>query len=140
MLPLKYERFWRIADLTMILLVFFFALVPAAWFWHDTVNIMALSKHSDKFLHGMTFIVLSVWFSGQYQRLSYWKIAAGLMLCGILIELCQFRVGYRSADWYDIGANTLGIIVGMSMAVAGLGGWSLRAEAWFAARVADSHV
>jgi glycopeptide antibiotics resistance protein len=138
MLPLKHERFWRIADLALILLVFFFALIPAAWFWHDTVNIMAWSKHSDKLLHGFTFVALSVWFGGQYRPRSYWKIAAGLMLCGIVIELCQFTVSYRSADWYDIGANTLGIIVGLSMAVAGLGGWSLRAEEWLAARAAGS--
>ena len=138
MLPLKHERFWRIADLALILVVFFFALIPAAWFWHDTVDIMAWSKHSDKVLHGLTFAVLSVWFCGQYQRLSYWKIGAGLVFFGIVIELCQFRVGYRSADWYDIGANTLGIIIGLAMAIAGLGGWSLRAEQWFAARAAGS--
>ena len=138
MLPLQHERFWRIASLVLILLVFFFALIPAAWFWQDTVDIMAWTKHSDKFLHGATFAVLSVWFSGQYQRMSYWKIAAGLVLYGVVIELCQFNVGYRSADWYDIGANTLGVLVGLSLAAAGLGGWSLRAEEWLGARAAGS--
>lgn len=138
MLPLRHERFWRIADLTLLLLVFLCALVPAVWFWNDTVNLMSWFEHSDKLLHGTTFFVLSVWFAGQYRRPTYWQIAAGLMLFGIMIELCQFQVGYRSADWLDVGANTAGIVVGLSVAIAGLGGWSLRAEEWYAARVVGS--
>ena len=134
MLPLRHARFWRVADLALLLLVFISALMPAVWFWNDKVKILSWFQNSDKWLHGMTFFVLAVWFAGQYRRPSYWRIAAGLMLFGFMIEICQFMVGYRSADWLDIGANTAGILVGLAVAIAGIGGWCLRVEDWYSAR------
>ena len=47
-------------------------------------------------------------------------------------------VTYRSAEWFDIVADTAGIVVGLAMAIAGLGGWSLRIENWLVARKADA--
>jgi len=134
MLPLRHARFWRIADFVLLFLVFLSALMPAVWFWDDKVKILSLFGNLDKILHGMTFFVLALWFAGQYRRPSYWRIAAGLMLFGCLIELCQRMVGYRMADWADIAANTAGIIIGLTVAAAGLGGWSLRVEDWYSAR------
>ena len=43
-------------------------------------------------------------------------------------------VSYRMAEWADVGANTIGIVVGLLIAMAGAGGWSLRVEDWHAAR------
>ena len=134
MLPLRHARFWRIADFVLLCLVFLSALMPAVWFWDDKVKILSWLDHSDKFLHATTFLVLAVWFTGQYRRPSYWRIAAGLMLFGCLIELCQLMVSYRMADWADIAANTAGIIIGLTVAIAGVGGWSLRIEDWYSAR------
>lgn len=138
MLPLQHARFWRMADLILLLLVFLFALMPAVWFWSDKVSILSWFDNSDKWLHGMTFFILAVWFAGQYRRPSYWRIAAGLMLFGLMIELSQFIVGYRNADWHDVGANTAGIVIGLSVALAGFGGWCLRVEEWYAARNSGS--
>ena len=134
MLPLRHARFWRIADFVLLCLVFLSALMPAVWFWDDKVKILSWLDHSDKFLHAATFLVLAVWFTGQYRRPSYWRIAAGLMLFGCIIELCQLMVSYRMADWADIAANTAGIIIGLTIAMAGVGGWSLRIEDWYSAR------
>jgi VanZ family protein len=134
MLPLRHARFWRIADLVLLLLVFLSALMPAVWLWDDKVKILSWFQNSDKWLHAMTFFILALWFAGQYRRPSYWRIAAGLLLFGFMIEFCQLMVGYRSADWLDIGANTAGIIIGLAVATAGLGGWSLRVEDWYSAR------
>jgi VanZ family protein len=134
MLPLRHARFWRIADVVLLCLVFLAALMPAVWFWDDKLKILSWLDYSDKFLHAATFLVLALWFTGQYRRPSYWRIAAGLMLFGCLIELCQLMISYRMADWADIAANTAGIIIGMTIAMAGLGGWSLRLEEWYSAR------
>lgn len=134
MLPLRHARFWKIADVLLLFVVFLAALMPAIWFWDDKVKILSWFDNSDKFLHAMTFFVLAVWFAGQYRRPSYWRIAVGLMLFGCAIELCQLMVSYRMADWIDIGANTAGIILGLAVAMAGLGGWSLRIEDWYSAR------
>ena len=61
-------------------------------------------------------------------------IAIGLMLFGLLIEFCRLQVSYRAADWVDMLANTLGIMVGLTIAIAGLGGWGPRFEDWFSRR------
>ena len=133
MLPLQHARLWRRLSVVLLGLVLLAALAPA--FWFDTkVEALSWFKHVDKWLHGMTFAVLSVWFAGLFAKRSYGWIAAGLMAFGLLIEACQLLVGYRMADWLDVGANTTGIIVGLLLAVVGLGGWGLRVEAWYLGR------
>ena len=135
MLPLRHARFWRVADLVLLFLVLLSALMPAVWFWNDKVGALTWFENADKWLHATTFLVLAIWFAGQYRRPSYWRIAVGLMLFGFLIEFCQLMVSYRSADWLDIGANTAGILVGLAVAMAGFGGWCLRVEDWYLARI-----
>jgi VanZ family protein len=94
----------------------------------------------DKWLHGITFVILALWFAGQYRPGSYWRIGIGLILFGFLIEGCQRLVTYRSADWFDIWADTAGIVVGLIIAMAGIGGWSLRIENWYMRRTMDTNV
>ena len=57
-----------------------------------------------------------------------------LLVFGLFVEVCQLLVGYRSAEWNDMLANTAGIIVGIAVAITGLGGWSLRVEDWYTNR------
>lgn len=133
MLPLRHLRFWRIAGVVLLCLVLTSALMPAVWFWDDRAGAVAWFRNADKFLHGATFLVLAVWFSGQYRRPSYLRVAAGLLLFGLFIEFCQFLVGYRQAEVLDMAANTAGITAGFALALAGLGGWSQRLENWYAA-------
>jgi VanZ family protein len=140
MLPLRHLRFWRIAGVVLLCLVLVFALMPAVWFWNDRAEALAWFRNSDKLLHATTFLMLAVWFSGQYRRPSYLRVAAGLMLFGLFIEFCQFLVGYRRADLLDVAANTAGIVTGFAIALAGLGGWSQRLETWYATRGADSGI
>ena len=134
MLPLNHARQWRIASLVMMLLVLVSALMPAVWFFDDRRSILSWLDHTDKLLHASTFLVLSLWFAGQYRPRSYWRIAIGLMFFGLFIEFCQRLVSYRMADWADVGANTIGIVIGLLIALAGVGGWCLRVENWYAAR------
>lgn len=133
MLPLQHVRLWRRLSVILLVIVLIAALSPA--FWFDT-KIEALSwfQHTDKWLHGLTFATLAVWFAGLFDRTVYWRVAAGLMAFGLGIEACQLLVGYRMADWIDAVANLIGIIAGLTVAVAGLGGWALRIEAWYAGR------
>jgi VanZ family protein len=104
------------------------ALMPAVWFWDDKVAGLNWFESVDKWLHGITFMVLSVWFAGLYQRKAYWKIALGLLVFGFLIEACQRLVSYRSAEMFDVGADAAGIILGLLISLAGIGGWGLRVE------------
>jgi VanZ family protein len=108
------------------------------WFWPDRSGFVEWFVPVDKWLHATTFVVLAVWFAGQYRRNSYWRIGVGLLFFGALIEACQGLVAYRSADWLDIAANAAGIAVGMAVAMAGLGGWSLWIENRLAGNKAEA--
>ncbi len=131
MLPLRYARHWQLGSVILLLLVLIAALMPAAiWFWSDGLPVADWMRNADKWAHGFAFVVLALWFAGQYSRSSYWKVAVGLLAFGVLIEVLQGLVRYRMAEWLDIGADTLGIAIGLGLALAGLGGWSLRFEQW----------
>jgi uncharacterized protein YacL len=117
MLPLRHARWWRALSVLILVLVLSAAMSRAIWFFDDLGKALSWLQNADKWLHGFTFIVLSVWFSGLVE-----------------VEFCQLQVTYRMADWLDIVANTLGIIVGLTIAVAGLGGWGPRFEDWLSRR------
>ena len=134
MLPLRNAGLWQALSVVILLLVLVAALSPAFWFFDDRSTALSWFQNSDKWLHAFTFIALSIWFAGLFERRAWWRIAIGLMSFGFLVELFQLQASYRTADWHDIAANTVGIIVGLIIATAGLGGWALRFEDWYLRR------
>ena len=128
MLPLRHAKLWKIASLMIMLLVLALAMMPAVWFWDDKTAGLKWFASIDQWLHGITFMVLSIWFAGLYRPNSYWKIALGLLAFGFVIEACQRMVSYRTADLFDVGADAAGIVLGLMIGVAGIGGWCLRVE------------
>lgn len=132
MLPLRFPRRWRIAGVLLLLCVLALALAPDIWPW--TRGHGARWLLNDKALHGLTFFALAAWYSGQYSRAAYPWLAAGLLFFGALIEVCQFMLAYRAAEWADLAADAAGIAAGMIVALLGLGGWSLKVEHWMQAR------
>ena len=140
MLPLRHARRWRIAGLVLLVLVLALTMMPAVWMWPQRQEMVAWLIHADKWLHAITFAFLAIWFAGQYRPTSYWRIGAGLVFFGMLIEACQRLVTYRSSDWFDIVADAAGITVGFAVAMAGLGGWSLRFENWLANRKSGARI
>ena len=134
MLPLQHAALWRTLSIILLLAVLLAALSPTFWF-DSKAKALSWFEHADKWLHAVTFAGLTVWFAGMFARRAYWRIALGLTVFGFLIEACQLLVSYRISDWVDIGANTVGIIVGLVAAVAGLGTWGLRVEDWYSRRI-----
>lgn len=134
MLPLRYVRRWQIASAFLLIFILASTLMPAGWFWSGSRDLGGWFIDVDKWLHGITFVILAVWFAGLYRPRSYWKIGVGLILFGLLIEGCQQLVVYRSAELFDVAADIVGIIIGLVIAGAGFGGWSLRLEDWLVKR------
>ena len=134
MLELKYARAWRVMSFLLLLGVLGATLMPAVWFWSDRVQLAHWFGSIDKWAHFLAFFALALWFAGLYQRQRYWRVALGLLAFGVLIELCQRAVGYRSAESLDVLADALGIVAGLAVAWLGVGGWSLRFEAWWMSR------
>ena len=126
MLALRYEKRWRLAGIVLLLAVLAAMMMPTPWLW----SLASKDLLADKWLHMLTFVFLSVWFAGQYARNYYWRLVVGLTAFGVLIELGQRMISYRSAEWMDLVADIGGIAVGFGIATAGLGGWSLRFEQW----------
>ena len=134
MLPLRYTGRWRIAGIVLLLAVLAGTLMPAVWFLAKPKDFITWFMDFDKWLHALTFLFLAIWFSGQYERSSYWRIGIGLILFGLLIEVCRRMVSHRSAESFDLAADVGGVVVGLLIALAGVGGWSLSAEQWLAQR------
>ena len=128
MLPLRYAGWWSIVSLILLTFVLCLALMPAVLFWEDRYNALSWLGEADKWLHGATFTMLTLWFVGQYSKRSYWKIGISLLVFGFVIEVCQRMVNYRTADMQDVGADAMGIILGLIIGAAGCGGWCLKAE------------
>lgn len=133
MLPLRHARLWHVLSIALLLLVLAAALTPSWWF-DSRAEALSWFEHADKWLHGFTFLGLTLWFSGLTEQHAWGRMALGLVVFGLLIEGCQLLVSYRMADWLDVGANTVGILLGMAIAAAGLGGWGLRLEDWYSRR------
>lgn len=132
MLPLRWSLRWRLASAALLIAVLLLGISRAVWLSPINRVMFDWFPHFDKFEHLVTYAFLAVWFSGQYRRSAYWRIALGLFLYGILIEACQHFVGYRTADVYDVVANVSGIVAGLFVALLGAGGWSARLERRFA--------
>ena len=110
----------------MLALIFLMAIVPALW----APAVPLTWSATDKWLHGLTFMLLALWYTGQYAPESYWRIAVGLAAYGALIEVGQSMIPYRTAEWGDLAADLAGIVVGLAIAAVLTGGWSVRAENW----------
>lgn len=134
MLPLRYSHRWRIGGIVLLALVLAGTLLPAISAWpHRTVRFLL---GFDKWIHAFMFLFLTLWYSGQYARPAYWRIGAGLIVFGGVIELIQRTLPFRSGDPADMAANVAGIVAGFVLAFAGVGGWSVRVERWLEARQA----
>ncbi len=126
MIELRYAWRWQLAGFLLLIFVMIAAMVPKMPF----ENLVLQFKISDKVLHIVAFTILAVWFSGQYEKRSYWRIAMGLIAFGILIELVQGTVSYRRSEWLDLVGDASGIVIGLVIAFIGIGGWSRRVEQW----------
>ncbi len=138
MLPLRYPTRWRVAGGLLLLGVFAATLMPMVWLWEGRQSFIHWFFDSDKWLHAIVFAFLALWFSGQYARGQYWRIALFLAGFGLIIEICQRMVAYRTAEWMDLVADLIGIAIGLAIAMAGIGGWSLKIENWLVARSAGA--
>ena len=133
MLPLEYPGRWRTVGVLLPLIVMGLALAPAFWPRPDDLRLDWIEW--DKLIHGITFALLALWYTGQYARSAYWRVALGLSVYGLLIEWLQSMLSYRTAEAGDLVADVIGIAIGIVIALLATGGWSQRAENWLKNRI-----
>lgn len=122
LLPLKHPRVWLVIGWAMVALAILVSLLPGGKLPPTGVN--------DKFGHGLVYTLLAVWFAGIYPRSRYLVIGLGLFLMGVAVEWAQGAMNLgRQSDFRDVIANSVGISMGLCLALVWLGGWVQRLEA-----------
>lgn len=97
---------WRLAFVLCLLAVLVLALLPDP----DP----RLSTGWDKGNHLLAFATLA--FLGCAALEGGWLVVfIGLIVYGVLIEVLQGLTGYRFAEWADVLADGLGILVGLGL-------------------------
>lgn len=113
--PLPYLWLWRGIGRVLLLLALAAALLPAP-------SGMGRIEFGDKILHAGAFAFLMLWYAqiyadGRDRR----RLALGLIAFGAAIEVLQGLVPYRSADIWDLLADSVGVAVGALLAQTRLG-------------------
>jgi len=127
-LPLRYPRLWVALGWLFVTAAVVVCLLPGR-------DLGALASYNDKFMHVSGYVALVVWFTGIYPRSRYFVIALLLFAMGIAVELAQgWMHAGRQADFSDVVANTVGILLGVSSSLLFLGGWMQKVEGWLVPR------
>jgi VanZ family protein len=123
MLNLRYRPIWIAASFVLVLGV--------VWGSLQTALGGEVPQGFDKVEHFGTYLFLAVWFTGLIARQRWWMVATALLILGAAMEAGQYlmQVG-RTADVYDLAANTAGVAAGLLLAAMVTGGWAQRIESW----------
>jgi len=62
----------------------------------------------DKGQHALAFAVLSGWALLLWSAAA-WRVVLGMLLFGAALELAQWAVGWRFAEWADLAADAVGV-------------------------------
>ena len=120
---LRHPRFWLVIGWLLVMAAIVVSLVPGQALPHLGV--------SDKLEHTTTYAALTLWFAGLYPRARYVWIGFWMFALGVGIEFAQgaMQLG-RQRDYLDVIANSVGIGLGLTLAIIGLGNWAQWVEAW----------
>ena len=120
------------------LLKFWFGL---AFIWLLALGIVSLIPSpdlggNDKIGHFIAYAMLSAWFSLIVkQQKSLWLIFIGLISYGILLEILQSLISYRSGDLTDAVANSLGVTTGLAFYFSPLWRILRNVDRWLVSRL-----
>ncbi|MBB6092301.1 VanZ family protein [Povalibacter uvarum] len=131
MLPVRHPRWWLVFGWAWIIIAIVVCLLPG--------KNLPVTHVSDKIEHAALYAFLMIWFAGLYPRSRYTLIAVALLLLGVAIELAQgaMHLG-RTADVRDVIANSIGVGIGLTLSLLGLGGWAQWIDGWARGRAATT--
>ena len=127
MRELRWRGFWLAAGTTLVLLITWLCLRPSSggdqWF-----------PYADKFQHAAAFLALGGLLLALAERARYAAVCAALLAFGGAIEVAQYLMPYgRSAEWADLAADGLGILLAALASLAIRESWLQRIERWMGA-------
>lgn len=114
---LRYRRLWFGVGIAIAVAILVVCLVPGGRLPDVRV--------SDKTEHLVAFMMLAFWFGSIVVRRDLFWLVVALVAFGGLIELAQgaMRLG-RQADVRDLVADTIGVLLGLALAMTPLGRWA----------------
>jgi VanZ family protein len=96
------------------------------WLWVAAIFYLSLMPHppepvhfrnADKLEHALAYSLLMLWFCQVYRQCTSRMLLAVLLLAmGIAIEYLQRETGYRTFEYADMLADTVGVMVGWACA------------------------
>lgn len=124
--PLRHARLWFAIGIVILAVAIYLNLapqVPGPEF-----------PNSDKLEHLLGWAGLTVWFGSVVQRRLFGGLALAMLALGGTIELLQAWMALgRQGDWHDVGANALGVSLGLLLAAARRDSWLSLVEKWLPA-------
>lgn len=104
-------RLWWGLGLLLVLTVCVLSLI------HLPQMPLALPKLSDKWQHVLAYFAMMGWFSQlMVRKRTLVKAALCFFAMGVALEFLQGLTGYRSLDYVDVLANSIGILLGVGLA------------------------
>ncbi|MFH0935020.1 MAG: VanZ family protein [Pseudomonadota bacterium] len=104
--------------------------LAAGWLWVAAVCYLSLMPQPpepvsfegvDKLEHLLAYAGLMLWFCQAWlDRRARIRLFAALVAMGVEIEFLQGMGGYRNFEYFDMLANTLGVLIGWGSANAGM--------------------
>lgn len=86
----------------------------------------------DKVMHFMVYTFLMLWFGCCYMPgRTYRYLGIGLISMGIILEIVQGLVGYRSMEYADMLVNSIGVCMGWLLAGTRLSSSLIQIESRF---------
>lgn len=102
--PLRFWPFWAAIGLGLVGAVIYLSLTPQPPELPGPLG-------WDKLDHAVTYAILMGWFAQLYETpRARALLAVAFILLGVVLELLQYVVGYRTLDLVDVAANTLGVL------------------------------
>lgn len=106
MRDLRWGTWWVLAGIFGTLFGMYLALRPVA----------PSPVGGDKVLHLFSYVAMSIWFAAVYEQRNAWRVGLALIAFSAFIELLQFLMPFgRVAEWADMVANGLGILIGLAL-------------------------
>ena len=112
---LAHLRLWRFLGRLLLLAMLVTALLPMP-------AVIGRVPNGDKIGHALAFAGLVLWYAQLYPlRRDRWWCVVGAIGFGALIEVLQSFTTYRSAEWLDLAADSVGALFGFGVAQLGAG-------------------
>ena len=113
--PLRLARVWWTGAVVLVVSLIVVTLI--------SIPSPPTESNVDKIYHVIAYFVLMTYLSGLVPPARWLAVAMFATVLGGGLELAQGWIGNRSAEWLDLFANILGVVLGYFAAFAGLGRW-----------------